>query len=130
MKINSWFGLCTLMVPLVLLFFVVGDSEVDALPGRKNRQKNNEAGGGGWFDSNKNKNNFNNNNQGWGSNTGAGSYKKKGGAMKTLKKAAVIGMTFQYDWEQILESSFFVENSFGDESEFLHFYSSHKNNIT
>ena len=97
MKIDSRFGLCSMLVPLVLLLLVVSDSQVDALPGRKNRQKNNEAGGGGWFDSNKNKNNYNTNNQGWGSNTGAGSYKKKGGAMKTLKKAAVIGMTFHRD---------------------------------
>jgi hypothetical protein len=70
MKVNSWLAL---MVPLVLLISVVSDNQVEALPGRKNRQKNNEAGGGGWLDSNKNKNN---NNQGWGSNTGAGSYKK------------------------------------------------------
>ena len=83
MKGISWYGLFALIVPLVLVLYV-GDGEVEALPGRKNRQKNND--GNGWFDSNKNKNN----NQGWGSNTGAG-YKKKGGTMKTLKKAAVIG---------------------------------------
>jgi hypothetical protein len=93
MKGKSWLGLFTLLVPLVLFLFV-GESEVKALPGRKDRRKN--ADGGGWFDNNKNKNIFNNNNQGWGANTGVGSYKKKGGSLKTLKKVAVIGERLKY----------------------------------
>lgn len=83
MKLNSWLGLVAVATSL-LLVWQVADNGVDALPGRKNKNKD--------FDNNKGgKNVFNNNNAGWASNTGVGSYKKKGGAMKTLKKAAVIG---------------------------------------
>ncbi len=68
----------------IVAFLIFIEVPVEGSPGRKNKNKD-----GSIFDnSNKNKNNlFNNNNPGLGS----GTYRKKGGAMKTLKKAAVIG---------------------------------------
>lgn len=67
----------------IALILILLEAHVEGSPGRKNKKKD-----GSIFD-NKIKNNlFNNNNPGLGSGT---TYKKKGGAMKTLKKAAVIG---------------------------------------
>ncbi len=72
MKMRLWLALVVVVV-----------LHVDGSPGRKNKNKD-----GSIFDNNKNKNNlFSNKNTDFGS----GTYKKKGGAMKTLKKAAVIG---------------------------------------
>ena len=84
MNSKSWLGGMALPAVLVLIL-VASEGLVEASPGRKDRRKN--SAGAGIYDAN-NKNIFNNNNQGWGANTVA---KKKGGAMKTLKKAAVIG---------------------------------------
>lgn len=86
---KTWLGGIALPAALVLILVASSDL-VDASPGRKDRRKNTDSGG--LFDS-KNKNIFNNNNQGWGANTGV---KKKGGAMKTLKKAAVIGKNLDF----------------------------------
>ena len=86
---KTWLGGIALPAALVLILVASSDL-VDASPGRKDRRKNTDSGG--LFDS-KNKNIFNNNNQGWGANTGV---KKKGGAMKTLKKAAVIGKNLAF----------------------------------
>lgn len=78
MKMRLW-----LAIVVVFVLHVGYDVNVEASPGRKNKNKD-----GSIFDSNKNKNNlFSNKNTDFGS----GTYKKKGGAMKTLKKAAVIG---------------------------------------